>query len=414
MSTPTSATHTTAIVKAKSYDEELLFRLVTCTSGTDLYLGIVEDVRIVADESPTIPLGTLARLTGMAPSTQKLLTIRNLLCVRGNAQAVSVRNAPRIGSAVSFASEDQLNRYFPKEEFPKKGYLGKVRGTGFPLPLDLDKLCFGNTAILAGIGHGKSHLGALVASQLYLMGKKVIVVDPSGGWRETAKKTEEKMAAAHIGISWSSFDTSGFLDPWKIEASVSAVCDYLFKTPAAALVILDVSFPTLVPPGAEFKLEKRCDIVYGIQQELMGRALHNFASSGLPYGLQTCVVLDEAHEFVPYKPNIEAQAEVATLFSISSKEYRKFGLGHIFIDQSLKAISEDLQIQTFLLGATTTPADLSFLESRLGKEVISAAQRTIGGTDTPSWVAYGAATPMNGIPWEIETFKPKELSILSK
>ena len=132
------------------------------------------------------------------------------------------------------------------------------------------------------------------------------------------------------------------------------------------------------------------------------------------YGCPTCIILEECHQFVPPKVLANRHQELLrALFSMSTKEYRKYGSGHVFIDQSLGAISEDLQIQTFLLGATTSPADLCFLESQLGREVALAAQRTIGGTETPSWVAYGVATPTNGIPWEIETFKPEELSIFS-
>lgn len=138
--------------------------------------------------------------------------------------------------------------------------------------------------------------------------------------------------------------------------------------------------------------------------------MRGFQKTDTPYGSQTCVILEEAHQFVPAKSEIPIQQRLSATFSISTKEYRKYGLGHVFIDQSLRAISDDLQIQTLVLGATTTPADLGLIESRLGKEVMSAAQRT---AMSHSWVVLGAAAPMLSIPWEIEPFNPDDWSFMA-
>jgi len=89
------------------------------------------------------------------------------------------------------------------------------------------------------------------------------------------------------------------------------------------------------------------------------------------------------------------------MFAIGTKEYRKHGLGHIFIDQSLRSISQDLQIQTFFFGSTNAPADLFFLREQLGEDLASAAQRA-GDPSTRSWVAFGEGTPVPNIPWELE------------
>lgn len=400
---PSSTGHTTAWPTADSYDEDFLFRLVTYPSGGHACLGIIEDVSI----------------SGTIMSCQKELKIRNLLSLGANGKPVPVRNAPNVNSQVRFASDTDLNTFFPGQKFPTRGYLGFLRGTHYPLPFDLDNLCFANTAILAGIKHGKSHLAALLASQLHLTGKEVLVVDPTGEWPQLMASTTEilqKNAKLDLSVS------SHVVEKPEQETDITNRPD-IFQYPEwwkkmweafkwNDLTILDVSFAAS-NANAEEKLRGRCSIVYRIQQELMRVALRTYGKTKASYGCPTCIILEECHQFVPPKVLANRHQEVLrALFSMSTKEYRKCGSGHVFIDQSLGAISEDLQIQTFLLGATTTPADLRFLESQLGKEVALAAQRTIGGSETPSWVAYGVATPMNGIPWEIESFTPSDLSLL--
>ena len=401
LDTPSSVSHATGIVESTSSDHDSFFRLVVYGSGKTKFLGLVEDVYFPAGK------------------TRRRLTIRNLLALRENAKPVYVRNAPDIGTEVRFASDTDLDTFFPRDKFPLKGYLGFLRETRYPLPFDLDDLCFANTAILAGIKHGKSHLAALLSSQLHLTGKKVLVIDPTGEWPQLIASTAEMLKKnAKLDLSVSSHVVEKpelGLDP--------TLQDEVFQYPEwwkgmwealkrSDLAILDVSFATS-NAKVEEKLRGRCSIAYRIQQELMRFALRTYGKTKKSYGCPTCIVLEECHQFVPPKALANRHQElVRNLFSMSSKEYRKYGSGHVFIDQSLGAISEDLQIQTFLLGATTTPSDIYSLETRLGRDVSIAAQRTIGGTERRSWVAYGVSTPMVGIPWEIETFKPDELSML--
>lgn len=381
-----------------TYEEDFLFRLVVCTSAHETLLGVIEDVRIAA-----APNGEL----------RKVLTIRNLLRRGTGNQVRHVRDAPRVGGKVYFATADDLRKFFPKKE--SHGYLGYVRGTNFLLPLDFDRLCFGNTAILAGINHGKSHLAALAVSQLHVMRKKILVIDPSGEWTTLANKFKKMMedsanrrisVRSHVVEQMKPVMTSDTL-PWE---GGDKIIETFY---GGDLTIVDVSL-TKGQLKAEEKVDLRCRIVCDLHQALMRHASWQYGTTKFLYGMQGCIVLDEAHEFVPFKHTFNIQRQLTTLFSISTKSYRKYGLGHIFIDQSLKAISQDLQIQTYLLGATTTPTDINFVESQLGEEVASAAQRTIGGVERPSWVAYGVATPMNGIPWEIDALGTSDVSALSE
>ncbi len=388
------------IVKSDFWDEDLLFRFTVCRFGDYRVLGIIEDVYVVSDRS----LGQFGRR----------LKIRNLLLWRRGSKASPIRIAPTVGkyTSVYFPSDDDLAAFFPRD--PRLGCVGCVRGTNYPMPLDFDRLCFGNTAILAGIGHGKSHIAAQIAAQLSLMGKKVLIVDPTGEWTDiiaNLKAVLNKSARVKLSVSphfvqevdHQEVSPGEWVPLWKERKEVF---DSLRRND---LTILDVSFAKQTSLKAEEKLSLRCEIIEEMQQTLMRVAQKEYDEKRVPYAYQTCIFLEESHEFVPPKYIVNAQQKLSTLFSISTKEYRKYGLGHVFIDQSLKAISEDLQIQTFLLGATTTPADLSFLESRLGKDVFGAVQRTAGSN---SWVALGAATPMASIPWEITSFKPEDLSLL--
>jgi hypothetical protein len=397
---PSSTAHTTAWPLSDSYDENFLHRLVVCGSGGRAYLGIIEDVSLV----------------GSAASCQNELTIRNLLSLEENGKPVPVGNVPNVMSQVSFASENHLDMFFPRQEFPKKGYFGLVRETSYPLPFDLDNLCFANTAILAGIKHGKSHLAALVASQLHLAGKKVLVIDPTGEWKselmDWIKTMFPSIAVSHHTML--AFPSEGTAE----ENQLASLLESVFESEKeSTLTIMDVAFAEEVDKlySAVDAVKHRCGILIDIQRALMRRAQKQYAK--FTRGLNTCILIEEAHEFVPNKPLAgisEIQEDLSALFSISTKEFRKYGLGHIFIDQSLGSISADLQIRTYFLGAIGGPRDFKILEARLGGQVASAAQRTIGGTENPSWIVYGTATPMPTIPWEIVLTKPENLPLLVK
>jgi DNA helicase HerA-like ATPase len=387
-----SVNQTEAIVADEATDEDLLHRFVSY----DSFLGIVKNVFYTRDYK----------------WGQKRIAIQNLVKLDKNGDPIPVRDAPAPALGVFLASADDLKKFFPPEKFPRKGYLGIVRGTKYALPLDPIHLSFANLAILAGIGHGKSRIATLLATQFSLMSRKVLVIDPTGEWAKSLAQLKEKLAVAKVDIAVSchivekvDYRVEGeqLIPMWK-EAN-----QLLQNLRQNQITIVDLSLAR-TDLNSEEKLRARCHIVYDIHEMIMVLALREYAEKHVPYGFQTCIVLEEAHQFVPARTDIAIQRKLSATFSVSTKEYRKYGLGHVFIDQSLKAISEDLQIQTFVLGATTTPADLSFLESRLGKEVVSAAQRT---AITHSWIVLGAAAPMASIPWEIEAFNVEDLSFMS-
>jgi DNA helicase HerA-like ATPase len=377
----------------------------------NVFLGIIDDVYFDYHET--------------SGGYKKKLKLRNLLYLDKKTSKVSpVRDAPPLGSAVHFADEADLNLFFPAKLFPDHGFIGTLRGTRYPLPIDIDKLCFANAAILAGIGHGKSHLASLIVAQYQVTGKKVLVIDPSAEWSSLmVEKRDALKKSCGIDLKISSFEatTIPFLDqiPMSLGPNPPTWIADMWKAFAANnITVLDVSLSNRGDLTAEQKLANRCKIAYYVQQQLMRVALNTYGKTKKPYSTPTCIVLEEAHEFVPSefvpsKQTRKYQEWLCALFSISTKEYRKYGSGHLFIDQSLKAIHEGLQIQTFLLGTTTQPSDLRYVQERLGSEVASAAQRTTGGVKS-SWAVLGVATPMVNLAWEIESYTGGEVNFLAK
>ncbi len=402
-----SAHESLAWVSDSQATHDLLFSLVVCEPNGNTVLGIIEDVFFAFDN--------------VSGGYRKTVRVRNLLSLDQSSSVKPVRDAPRLGCPVYLASGKHLKKFFPVGDFLSKGYLGFVRGTDYPLPLDLDTLCFANTAILAGINHGKSHLAALLASQVHLTHKKVLVVDPSGEWSQLMTEQQKKWPEkAHAEIRMSviiadeiQLSSDPFIvDPIAVTPTPPQWLSQMWECfRRNEITVLDVSLAKRTDMKAEAKLDARCKIVYHIQQILMREASSAFESTKKQYAAPTCIVLEEAHQFVPHEPQLKYQKLLVDLFSMSTKEYRKCGSGHVFIDQSLKAIHENLQIQTFLLGATTQPTDAGYLENKLGTTVAAAVERTIGGTPSPSWVVLGAATPVSNLPWEIVSFRDDELSI---
>ncbi len=394
---PSNESYVRARVSAEAYNQDFLFRLVVYPSGTNLVIGIVERVIIENSQGP------------------KWLQIHNLRSLTQEGKVEHVRDAPNIGMPVHFALD--LDKFFARGHFPQNGYLGYLRGTSYPLPLDLGVFCFANTAILAGINHGKSHLASSAVAQLHASNKKVIILDPSGEWSDLVAVQKDKWANyANRELRYSVFVATKIPfvpeNPTVLFQPPSWLEDMWKAFDNGDLVVLDLSLADRFDLTAEQKLDARCEIAYHIQQKLMTVALLQFGKTKKPYGTPTCIVLEEAHQFVPSVPTRRYQQWLSAIFSISTKEYRKYGSGHVFIDQSLKALHEDLQIQSFLLGATTQPADLSYLKDRLGENIAAATQRTTGGSRS-TWVALGAATPMSNLPWEIESFDDKDLSLFA-
>jgi DNA helicase HerA-like ATPase len=333
-----------------------------------------------------------------------VLTIRNLLYLRrGEDRPSSVRNAPRPQSRIHLASKKDLARFFPVQGSRKRVFLGSLRDTTYRLPLDSETLSFANTALLAGIGHGKSHIAAHLAFQLHLAGRKVVIVDPTGEWPsllETQKESLDSELASRISLSVRRYEENRASEGRVKEFVKTVVEDFNSKK----MTTIDVSL--LAHRGsAEEKIQERCNLVYALQQQLMVGATNAYQVTKQPYAYDGCILLEEAHEFIPAAPDFEIQKKLNVLFSIATKEYRKYGLGLIFIDQSLKAVSDALQVQTYILGAPATPGDLEFLKTRLGTNLTDSVQRTRREGAISSWVAYGLATPFPGIPWEIVSFE---------
>lgn len=391
-SIPSDETYVQARVSSDAYNQDFLFRLIKYESGTNLILGIVEHVGI--------------------PQDPKYLRIRNLRSLSQDGNILPVRDAPSIGRPVYFA--DDLSMFFPKDPQLVTGYLGVLRDTSYPLPFDLNKLCFANAAVLAGIGHGKSHLAAMLVAQYHLTGKKVLVLDPSGEWTTIMQEKRvalQKSAGLNLKVSCFSGDRIPILpgDPRSLGPNPPDWIRQMWKAlNENNITVVDASLAHRRDLTVEMKQHARCEIAYHVQQVMMEFALSTYAKTRKSYSTPSCIVLEEAHQFVPARPQQEYQKLLCPLFSISTKEYRKFGLGHLFIDQSLKSIHEDLQIQTFLLGATTQPTDLNYLEEKLGSNVSEATRRTTPAPNQ-SWVAIGAATPITDLPWEIDGIDDKEL-----
>jgi DNA helicase HerA-like ATPase len=393
-----SANTTLATLSTAYFDEALLFRIVIIRSGEAEYLGIIENLSIET-------MITRPRVGGSFQEIYPtLLTIRNLLHLKkGEQRPSAVRNAPRPQSEVYLAAENDLIRFFPAEPSKKRAYLGRLRDTKYRLPLDSEILTFANTGLLAGIGHGKSHIAAQLVLQLHLAGRKVVVVDPTGEWpslMETQRDGLPEAVRSRVSLSISRYRVS--------KANRQGLEEFLKKVSSdfnsKKLTIIDASL-LAHKRSAEEKIQERCRLVYELQQQLMVEATQAYERTKLPYAYDGCIMLEEAHEFIPASPDFEIQRKLSVLFSISTKEYRKYGLGLIFIDQSLRAVCDALQVQTYFLGATATPGDLEFLRSRLGSNLADAVQRTRREGGVSSWVAYGLATPFPGIAWEIVSFE---------
>jgi|GEM_PF-1553932 len=390
--TSPSTDTTLATVNQSSYGEDLLFRITIIESGDTQYLGIIENVSV---ETEVVRPARDMPLREVYPT---LLTIRNLLSRRGGSPPSAVRNAPRPEANVYLASEVDLARFFPPRVSAPSAFLGRLRDTDYRLPLNSSILSFANTGILAGIGHGKSHLAAQLALQLHLAGRKVIIVDPTGEWPSLLQ--EQRDMSDKLGRRIAMTTLRYALDRDGLGSFVQRATDEFHS---GKLTVIDASL-LQHQESAEDKIRARCDLVYALQQRLMTEATQHYDRTKSTYAYNGCMFLEEAHEFIPSSPNFEIQKKLNVLFSISTKEYRKYGLGLVFIDQSLRGIHEDLQVQTYFLGTTATPGDLEFLRTRLGAHVADAVQRTRREGLTSSWVVYGLATPFPGIPWEIMSF----------
>ncbi|MGA2790344.1 MAG: DUF87 domain-containing protein [Candidatus Bathyarchaeia archaeon] len=371
---PSSVNRTIAIVKT---NKDLLHRFVSYGE----FLGIIVDVFYDLGHS------------------RKRIAIKNLVKRNSSETVEPVRDAPSPDLNVNLASAVDLRKFFPTKPFPNHGYIGTVRGTDYPVPIDLEKLCYRNAAVLAGTGHGKSTLAALLACELYASGKRIVVIDPTGEWKRIVRQLAPSLSIPEGSIKCDVIPPIGDNDTLLYETSRRILIAAL-RPNSDLFEIVDVSFPDWIGSILAKKKKQRM-MAWRIEEDLISQASSHFAETEKTYDFKTCVILEEAHDFVPAKPMHDDQEALTETFAVATKEFRKHGLGHIFIDQSLRTISPELQIQTFLFGSTNAPADLLFLRKQLGEDIASAIQRT-SATLTRTWVAFGEATPVPNIPWELE------------
>jgi len=152
--------------------------------------------------------------------------------------------------------------------------------------------------------------------------------------------------------------------------------------------------------------EERCLIARKIENYIFNMAWEQFKETHKEYVYNACVFVEEAHRFLPEAPEGEQQTQCQKDFIKGAREGRKYGLGHIFIDQRFIGLSKEaMQTQTYILGRVTTPGDVRTLEAIVGKDVASAIQRT---TPKKTFILTGVASPLTTQPCEIEIFQNEQ------
>lgn len=437
---------------------------------------------------------------------KKIMKIRNLLYYDGKTVSSSLKNSPNTGVDIHFADTKTLNLFYPWK-FPYTGAIGYAKGSSYPFPLDLNLLCFMNTLLVAGIGHGKTHTGALLAALLHLAGKKVLVIDPTGQWAMAANpELKEKPLQIDLSvlaptpaifygeklrpdiedilnfyfpktIDWQSiFPTTSADKRETIKTNVYSIFSEFLgkkggidfkefgeiliaavstKTPLSltelgissmgpiwkepedtdrnlrlALKNLNryrndfninikeklanvLTFENIVKEFESGKLtivdlsavpddDEKCLIAKKIENYVFNKALDQYKRTHKEYVYDACIFVEEAHRFLPETPEGDQQTECQKIFIRGAREGRKYGLGHVFIDQRFIGLSKEaMQTQTYILGRVTTPGDISALESIIGKDIALAVQRTV---PKRTFIITGVASPLSNQPCEIEVF----------
>jgi DNA helicase HerA-like ATPase len=407
---PCDAKMATASLDRRSIDPEIVSRLVVYPSKGGLMLGIVDEVGI-ADEASVLRRTELAAPIGtgnMLLPYAELARIRNLLFKRPGKPSVPVRCTPDPGQPVSFAREEDLKEFLPTRGFPGYGTLGNLRMTRYPLPLDMDMLCFANTMVLGGISHGKSHIAIMLAIQLYLAGKRVLVIDPTGDWSYKIEHVKEELkTCSGLGpisatcLSWEQILGTGRPHGDVTSKEYEAVARPVEEsTRKGDLTILDLSI--VATAGRREEIWERCEVARRLEEDLFNEARRQYHTEHQEHGYQTCIFVEEAHQFVPADVD-KGQSACLDAFSIGTKEGRKYGLGHVFIDQSLKELSRKLEVQTFIMGRFTSPGNRETAISLFDELTFEAIQRTMPGANS-TWIVCGLASPLLGVPWETESF----------
>jgi cellulose biosynthesis protein BcsQ len=517
---PATIDYVWAITSDEVMDEDLLFRIVEYPfenrerKQIGIVLGQIEKVftqnefmnpwdrRGRAHVSFIAKYGELPHVR--ESMDKKVMKIRNLLYYDGKTISSSLKNSPNTGVDIHFADTKTLNLFYPWK-FPQTGAIGYAKGSSYPFPLDLSLLCFMNTLVVAGIGHGKTHTGALLAALLHIAGKKVLVIDPTGQWAMAANpELKEKPLQVDLSIfkpaifygekfkpdiedilnfyfpktiDWQSiFPTTSSDKRETIKTNVySILSDFLSKkgridfkdfgeiliaaastkTPLSlselgisamgpiwkepedternlrlALKNLNryrddfhtnirdklanvLTFEDIVKEFESKKLtivdlsgipddDEKCLIAKKIEDYVFNKALEEYKRTHKEYVYDACIFVEEAHRFLPESPEGDQQIECQRIFIRGAREGRKYGLGHVFVDQRFVGLSKEaMQTQTYILGRVTTPGDISALESIIGKDIALAVQRTI---PKRTFIVTGVASPISNQPCEIEVF----------
>ena len=518
---PATIDHVWAITSDEVMDDDLLFRIIEYSFESrerkkiGTVLGQIEKVftqneymnpwdrRGRAHVSFISKYGELPHVR--ESMDKKVMKLRNLLYYDGKTVSSSLKNSPYTGVDIHFAETDILKVFYPWD-FPRTGSIGYAKGSEYAFPIDLDLLCFMNTLVVAGIGHGKTHAAALLAALVHLSGKKVLVIDPTGQWGMSADpKLEKKPLQVDLStfepaifygekikpdvediisyylpktINWDNLfpttsydkreiirtrvydlmltilkqkgtndfkdfglilyaavtgkipiDFSGMEMPsmgpvWKAKedadrnlhlalrtlnrykkelninikeklANVLTVENIVQKFEAGTLTIVDLS---AVPDD-----EEKCLIARKIENSIFNMAWEEFKKTHKEYVHNACVFVEESHRFLPETPEGDQKTQCQKEFIRDTREGRKYGLGHVFIDQRFIGLSKEaMQTQTYILGRVTTPGDISSLESIVGKDIASAIQRTIS---RKTFILTGVASPLTIQPCEIEMFE---------
>jgi len=377
----------TGITNPESVDPDMVSRLVVYPAKGGKMLGIVEDVSFELDKDTYGEVRAAERMK-----------IGNLLYKHPGESSLQVRCAPDLSQPITSAKEEDLREFLPTKGLPEHAVLGHLRMTGYPLPLDLDKLCFANTMILAGIGHGKSHVATMLAVQMHIAGKKVAVIDPTGEWVNAIAEVEDtllncprprRISVSHIDVGTSHLKT--------LPGEVS---DSLKK---GSLTIIDLS-----SQSGQAGNQRKCQVAESLEEDLFDRARSLYQKEHKTYGYQTCVFVEEAHQFIPDE-GAGFQQGCLGAFLTGTKEGRKYGLGHVFIDQGLKGLSPKMEVQTYIMGKFTNPGNREIANSMFGERIYDAVQRTSPGANS-TWVIYGLASPLLEVPWEIESFSHEDFA----
>lgn len=148
--------------------------------------------------------------------------------------------------------------------------------------------------------------------------------------------------------------------------------------------------------------DEKCLIAKKIENYVFNKALEEYKETHKEYVYNACILVEEAHRFLPEVPEGEQQTDCQKIFIRGAREGRKYGLGHIFIDQRFIGLAKEaMQTQTYVLGRVTTPGDIGALESIAGKDITLAIQRTV---PKRTFIVTGVASPLSNRPCEIEIF----------